>query len=174
MRWRHERLPWVRTMETLRALLLLTTAGVRSHLAMALAAPFGSRERATAHWTLGIAHSVNFLFCVAAEWPACHFWVSWGPSGSLGDDVVGESLELQADLVIPTWLAPEVTAKLPLEVGETLEDLLSIKRCLKPRSEWPATPPRAKVHSSPQEWLEATRGWHGDHSPALHHQPDPD
>ena len=39
-----------------------------------------------------------------------------------------------------------------LLIGETLEDLLSFERCLKPRSEWPATPPRANVHSSPQEW----------------------
>ena len=183
----------VPTTGPLRDLLPLSIAGVRSHLATALAAPFGSRERAAAHWTLGITHSVNLLFCagwsqhpvslqrlsslhplqedvvkrwfnavehfLAAERPAYHledYRVSWGRSGSYGDDVVGESLELQADLVIPAWPSPEVTAKLPLQdflIGETLEDLLSFERCLKPRSEWPATPPRAKVHASLQEWF---------------------
>ena len=128
----------VPTTESLMDLLRLSIAGVRSHLAMALAAPFGSRERAAAHRTLGITHSVNLLFCagwsqdpvslqrltslhplqedvvkrwfnavenfLAAERPAYHledYRVSWGRSGSYGDDVVGESLELQADLVIP-------------------------------------------------------------------------
>ena len=184
----------VPTTGPLRDLLLLSIAGVRSHLAAALAAPFGSRERAAAYWTLGITHSVNLLFCagwsqhpvslqrlsslhplqedvvkrwfnavehfLAAERPAYHlqnYRVSWGRSGSYGDDVVGESLELPADLVIPAWPAPEVTAKLPLQdslIGETLEDLLFLERCLKPRSEWPATsPPRAKVHASLQEWF---------------------
>ena len=186
----------VPTTGPLRDLLPLSIAGVRPHLATALAAPFGSRERAAAHWTLGITHSVNLLFCagwsqrpvslqrlsslhplqedvvkrwfnavehfLAGERPAYHledYRVSWGRSGSYGDDVVGESLELQADLVIPAWPAPEVTAKLPLQdflIGETLEDVLSFERCLKPRSEWPATlpsPPRAKVYASPQEWF---------------------
>ena len=141
----------VPTTGSLRELLPLSTAGVRSHLATALAAPFESRERAAAHWTLGITHSVNLLFCagwsqhpvslqrlsslhplqedvvkrrfnaakhfLAAERPAYHledYRVSWGRSGSCGDDVAGESLELQADLVVPAWPAPEVTAKLPL------------------------------------------------------------
>ena len=72
-------------------------------------------------------------------------------------------MSCRADLVNPAWPAPEVTAKLPLQdflIGETLEDLLSFERCLKPRSEWPAPPPpppplppRAKVHASPQEWF---------------------
>ena len=53
----------VPTTGSLRDLLSLSIAGVRSHLATALAAPFGSRERAAAHWTLGITHSVNLLFC---------------------------------------------------------------------------------------------------------------
>ena len=93
---------------------------------------------------------------LAAERPAYHleeYRVSWGRFGTYGDDVVGESLELQADLVIPAWPAPEVAAKLPLQdssIGETLEHLLSFERCLKPRSEWPATPPREPRSTHPR------------------------
>ena len=159
----------VPTTGPLRDLLPLSIAGVRSHLAAALAAPFGSRERAAAHWTLGITHSVNLLFCAGwSQHPVSLQRLS--SLHPLQEDVVKRwfnavehflaaerpAYHLEDCRVIPAWPAPEVTAKLPLQdflIGETLEDLLSFERCLKPRIEWPATPPRAKVHASPQEWF---------------------
>ena len=173
----------VPTTGSLRDLLPLSTAGVRSHLATALAAPFESRERAAAHWTLGITHSVNLLFCagwsqhpvslqrlsslhplqedVVKRWfnAVEHFFsrTACVPPGRLSG-VLGSlwklwKLELQPDLVVPA--RPRARGTKATALG-----LFSRRNPGRPpvlravpqaeRSEWPATPPRAKVHSSPQ------------------------
>ena len=95
---------------------------------------------------------------LAAERPAYHledYRVSWVRSGSCGDDAVGESLELQADLVIPAWPAPEVTTKVPLQdflTGDWKTSCPSSGASSREASGQPLLP-RAKVHASPQEWF---------------------
>ena len=71
--------------------------------------------------------------------------------------------DLIAKKVIPAWPAVGSACVAPIADFidlELREDVLDPFRCLLPRSEWPAEPPRSRVYASDPEWFELCRAGH--------------
>ena len=74
---------------------------------------------------------------------------------SYGGESVSKLRELDADKVFPAWPSADKAGILPVAdfvEGELRDDILDVKRCLLPRSQWPDRTPRSRVHASDAEW----------------------
>ena len=74
---------------------------------------------------------------------------------SYGGESVSKLRELDADKVFPAWPSAGKAGILPVGdfvEGELRDDIMDVRRCLLPRSQWPDRTPRSRVHASDAEW----------------------
>ena len=74
---------------------------------------------------------------------------------SYGGESVSKLRELDADKVFPAWPSADKAGILPVSdfvEGELRDDIMDVRRCLLPRSQWPARTPRSRVHANDAEW----------------------